>query len=175
MGRKRLARKYWILSVALPSILVLDQIIKAVVERTVPLYGSIPVIPGFFSITNIRNTGAAFGLFGGNATIFRTLFFTAVTVGALVLILVIFKKIRENRILLPLSLVMIMAGAVGNLVDRIRLGYVTDFLDFYWRAYHWPAFNIADSAITVGVLLLFIDNLLPQRKEGGAEAAPRDG
>jgi signal peptidase II len=93
----------------------------------------------------------------------------AITVGASILILFIFRKIRENQVLVPLSLAMIMAGALGNLVDRIRWGYVIDFLDLYWRSYHWPAFNVADSAITVGVLLLFLDNLLLHKKEGDSD------
>ncbi len=165
MWRKKLTRKHWILCFTLPSILALDQLTKAVVKYAIPLYRSISVIPGFFSITHVKNTGAAFGLFAGSIHAVRTLFFVAITVGALVLIFFIFRKIRGDRALLPLSLAMIMAGALGNLVDRIRWGYVVDFLDFYWRTYHWPAFNISDSAITVGVLLLFVDNLFLHRKD----------
>ncbi len=163
MGRKRLTRKHLILGIALTALLVLDQWIKAVVVRTIPLHESMPVIPGLFDITHVRNTGAAFGLFAGEISHFRTLFFVALTIGALIVICLVFRRVEENRVVLPLSLGMIMAGAVGNLVDRVRLGYVTDFLDFYWHGHHWPAFNIADSAITVGVILLFIDNLFPRR------------
>lgn len=169
MGRKKLTRKHWILCLGLPIIFVLDQGTKAVVNHTVPLYESIPVIRGFFSITHIKNTGAAFGLLGGDMSPVRTLFFMGITFGALVLIFFIFRKIKENRVLVPLSLAMIMAGALGNLVDRIRWGYVTDFLDFYWRGSHWPAFNIADSAITVGVALLFIENLFGHKRESEPE------
>lgn len=160
MWRKKLTRKHWILWIALTSIFALDQLIKAVVENGIPLYGSIPVIRGFFSITHVRNTGAAFGLFAGDIGPFRTLFFVTITIGAIILIFFVFRRIKGNRALAPLSLAMILAGAMGNLVDRIRWGYVIDFLDFYWREYHWPAFNIADSAITVGVFLLFIENVL---------------
>lgn len=166
---KKLTRKHLILCFALPFILVLDQVIKAWVKHTVPLYGSIPVIHGFFSITYVKNTGVAFGLFAGDASPVRILFFIFITIGALILIFFIFRKIKGNRVLVPLSLAMIMAGAIGNLVDRIRWGYVIDFLDFYWQPYHWPAFNIADSAITVGVFLLLIENLLLHRRERESE------
>lgn len=161
-----MTRKHKILWITLPLVLFLDQLIKYLVEGAVPLYESIPVISGFFSITHVKNTGAAFGLFAGGISPFRTLFFGAITIGALIVIFLIFRRIREERILVPLSLAMIMAGAVGNLVDRIRWGYVTDFLDFYWREYHWPAFNIADSAITVGVFLLLFENLFLSGKRG---------
>jgi signal peptidase II len=169
MGRKRLTRKHWILCVTLPLVFALDQGAKAVVEHTVPLYESVPVIRDFFSITHVKNTGAAFGLFAGNTGSFRTLFFVTITVAALIVLFLIFNRTREDRILVPLSLAMIMAGAMGNLVDRIRWGYVIDFLDVYWRAYHWPAFNVADSAITVGVFLLFIENVLPRKKKPESE------
>ena len=170
MWRKRFTRKYGILCFALTIIFALDQASKAVVQHTVPLYGSIPVIRGFFNLTYVKNTGAAFGLFAGDTNAFRTLFFVTITVGALVLIFWLFRRIKEDRVLIPLSFAMIIAGAVGNLVDRIRWGYVIDFLDFYWQTYHWPAFNIADSAITVGVALLFIENLFPRRRCGSLEA-----
>jgi signal peptidase II len=157
--KKQLSRKHWVLWISLVSILLLDQATKMVVEYTVPLYRSIPVIRDFFDITHIKNPGAAFGLFAGDVGLGRTLFFTIFTGAAIVLILVMFRRIDGNRVLLPLCLGMILAGAIGNLVDRFRSGYVTDFLDFYWNQYHWPAFNIADSAITGGIFLLIIEVL----------------
>ncbi len=169
----RFTRKHWILCSALLLILALDQGTKAAVEYAVPLYGSIPVIHGFFSITHVKNTGAAFGLFAGDTSLVRTVFFISITIGAIILILFVFRKIRGNRVLVPLSLAMITAGAVGNLLDRIRWGHVLDFLDFHWHGYHWPAFNIADSAITVGVFLLLIENLFFAKKERGSEEADR--
>lgn len=165
MWRERLTRKHKIFWIALLIVLLLDQIIKYVVERAVPLYASIPVIGGFFNITHVRNTGAAFGFFAGDVNLLRTLFFIVVTIGALIVIFFIFRRIGGAMILVPLSLAMIVAGAIGNLVDRIRLGYVTDFLDFYWHGYHWPAFNVADSAITVGVFLLLFENLFLHRRK----------
>jgi len=166
MKGKKLTRKHWAFCISLPMVFALDQATKALVERTVPLYESIIVVPGLFSITHVKNTGAAFGLFAGHAGALRTLFFGAITVGALMLILLIFRTVKEKRILAPLCLGMIMAGALGNLVDRIRWGFVIDFIDVYWKTYHWPAFNIADSAITVGILLVLVENLLLHRKTG---------
>lgn len=169
MKGKKFTRKRWVFCLSLPMFFALDQATKAFVERTVPLYESIVVVSGLFSITHVKNTGAAFGLFAGHASVFRTLFFVVITVGALMLILLIFRSVKEKRVLVPLSLGMITAGALGNLVDRIRWGYVIDFLDVYWRTHHWPAFNIADSAITVGILLVLVENLLLHRKESSSQ------
>jgi signal peptidase II len=167
--RIKFDRKHWILWIVLPLIFACDQVSKAVVEHSVPLYESIPVIGGFFSITHVRNTGAAFGFLAGGTSPFRTLFFVAITIGALIVIFLIFRRIKGNMVLIPLSLAMVIAGAIGNLVDRIRWGYVIDFLDLYWREYHWPAFNIADSAITAGVSLLLIENLFIHGKKRDSE------
>ncbi len=164
MLSRGLTRKHWILWIALPLVLACDWITKYAVQHLVPLYGATPVIGGVFNLTYVKNTGAAFGLFAGDINPFRTVFFAAITIGAVGVIFLIFRRVKENAVLAPLSLAMIMAGAIGNLVDRIRWGYVIDFLDFHWHEYHWPAFNVADSAITVGVILLLIENLFLQRK-----------
>ena len=174
MWPERFARKHWVFGLVLPCVLLLDQLTKVVVERRVALHESIAVIGGFFNITHVKNTGAAFGLFAGHANAFRSVFFVAITIGAVILILVIFRRIRQDRILVPLSLAMITAGALGNLVDRIRWGHVIDFLDVYWRAYHWPAFNVADSAITVGILLLLVENLFFDRRKPVTEDVPEN-
>jgi signal peptidase II len=158
MGRENLCRKHWILFITLPVVLALDQVTKCLVIHSVPLHRSIPLIRGFFNITHVKNTGAAFGVLAGHTSPVRTLFFTAITIGALALMILIYRKVRANRVLVPLCLAMIMAGALGNMVDRIRWGYVIDFLDLYWRTYRWPAFNVADSAITIGICLLFFDS-----------------
>jgi signal peptidase II len=166
MKAKKHTRKHWVFGISLPLVFALDQATKAWVERTVPLYESIIVVPGLFNITHVKNTGVAFGLFAGHASTLRTLFFGAITLGALMLILLVFRTVKEKRILAPLCLGMIMAGALGNLVDRIRWGFVIDFMDLHWKTYHWPAFNVADSAITVGILLVLMENLLLHRKTG---------
>lgn len=141
--------------------LVLDQASKIYVDRSMTLYQSIPVIDGFFNIFYIRNKGAAFS-FLSNVS-WRLPFFVAVSTIASLVILIALHKLREDQKFAQVSLALIFAGAVGNLIDRIRLGEVIDFLDVYWRTYHWPAFNIADSCICIGVALLALDMLREER------------
>jgi signal peptidase II len=127
------------------------------------LYESIPVVPGFFHLTYVRNPGAAVGLFAGRAESFRKPFFLLVTLVALGGILLAVRKLSAQRRWMLASLALIFGGAAGNLVDRVRWGEVVDFLDVFWRSYHWPAFNVADSAITVGIVMLLAEELLPKR------------
>ena len=150
-----------LLGVSVVSLLA-DQLTKAYIDRSMDLHHSIPVIDGLFSITYVRNKGAAFGFLAN--TSYRIPFFIFVSVVAVVVILVAFYKLRDDQRLAMVSLAMILSGAVGNLIDRIRLGEVIDFLDVYWKGYHWPAFNIADSAICVGVFLLAIDMFLEEKR-----------
>lgn len=144
--------------------LVADQISKLFIHATMTLHQSIPVLDGLFSITYLRNRGAAFS-FLSNAS-WRIPFFIAVTLVAAVVILVALRKLREDQRLAQVSLAMIFSGAVGNLIDRVRLGEVIDFLDVYWKSYHWPAFNVADSLICVGVALVALDMLREDRRQG---------
>jgi signal peptidase II len=134
-------------------ILVLDQLTKMIVDRTMSLHQSIPIIDGFFSLTYVRNTGAAFGIFAGSHEAFRLPFLILVSVIALGFVVVMLKRLRDEKTGLITALSFIIGGAIGNLVDRVLYGEVIDFLDFYWSNYHWPAFNVADSCITVGVLI----------------------
>lgn len=170
-------RKYAILAILTTIIIVLDQLTKyAVVERF--RYGeSIPVIPGFFSLTYIRNTGAAFGLLAHANPAFRIPFFVIVPIVALVAIGFIFRKIPDRDVKLSSALSLVIGGAVGNLIDRVMLNYVVDFLDFHWKyQYHFPAFNVADMAICVGVGILMLDLLTQPNPETGAPldaSAPR--
>jgi len=153
---------YRIFSIVTAVSLVLDQVTKIVVDRTMTLYQSIPVIDGLFSITYMRNKGAAFSFL---ATFdYRRPFFIAVTLVAMVAIAVTFRKLRDDQRLTAVSLSLIFSGAVGNLIDRVRLGEVIDFLDVYWKTHHWPAFNVADSAICVGVALLAFDMIREERR-----------
>ncbi len=116
-------------------------------------YEAIAVIPGAFNLVNWLNTGAAFGIFSSGAAANRILLI-AVTIVSLVVIGFLIRTARtENDKITTFALSLIGGGAVGNLIDRVRLGSVIDFLDFYTGSYHWPAFNIADSAITIGVIL----------------------
>ena len=135
------------------TILVLDQLTKMIVDRTMSLHQSIPIIDGFFSLTYVRNTGAAFGIFSGSHEAFRLPFLILVSVLALGFVVVMLKRLRDEETGLITALSFIIGGAIGNLVDRVLYGEVIDFLDFYWSNYHWPAFNVADSCITVGVLI----------------------
>lgn len=138
------------------SVLVLDQITKILVDRMMPLHHTIEIIPNFAALTYLRNTGAAFGILAGELSFYRVAFFTAVTLAALACILYLLKLTRPEKKLTLLSLSLILGGAVGNLIDRLRLGEVIDFILLHWYDLHWPAFNVADSAISIGVVLLII-------------------
>ena len=127
------------------------------------LYDSIPIIDNFFHITYVRNKGAAFS-FLSNAS-WRLPFFITVSIIAALVILIAFRKLRDDQILAQVSLAMIFSGAIGNLIDRVRLGEVIDFLDAHWYRHHWPAFNVADSLICVGVLLLALDMMLEEKRQ----------
>jgi signal peptidase II len=146
--------KYGVFAIPAAGILALDQLTKYWIDSSMAIHDTITVLSGFFSITYVRNPGAAFGFLAGASPMFRYAFFAAVNVVAIVLILSYIRKAgeKESRMILGLSL--IMAGAVGNLIDRIRFGEVVDFLDFYIGSVHWPAFNVADSSITVGAFFL---------------------
>lgn len=137
------------------AVLALDQATKLYIDRRFSLYESVTVIENFFNITYVRNKGAAFGILADNA--FRVPFFITVACIAAVGILWYLRKLGEGQKLHVLALSLVFSGAVGNLIDRVRFGEVIDFLDVHWFQHHWPAFNVADSAICVGVGLLLLD------------------
>jgi signal peptidase II len=118
-----------------------------------PIYHSIAVIPGFFNLTHIRNPGGAFGFMAAGSQGLRNLLFLGVSALAMGLIVFFYRSTPKTHPALASALAMIFGGAVGNLIDRLRFGEVVDFLDLYLGAYHWPAFNVADSAITVGITI----------------------
>lgn len=139
-------------------VVALDQITKYIVEKQIRMYEVVTVIPGFFNLTHVRNRGAAFGVLSGDHGWWRMAFFVAVTLIALGVIAALIRKTHERLLVVAFSL--IAGGAIGNnLIDRIRFGEVVDFIEWYYRSFHWPSFNIADSAITIGVGLLVIDML----------------
>ena len=146
-------RKIALIGMVAGAVLVLDQATKALVLKHLPLGESLPVIPGFFGLTHVHNPGGAFGFLSGMSAEFRGLLFVAVSLLAVGLILYFYWQTPVRQSLLAVGLSLIFGGAVGNLVDRIRFGIVVDFLDLYAGELHWPAFNVADSAITVGVLI----------------------
>lgn len=142
------------------GVLLLDQATKQVIIRTIRLGQSIPVVPGFFDLAFVVNPGAAFGFLATLSERVRNPFFIAISVAAAVLILLYhWRYVRTDR-LISVALSLVLGGAVGNLVDRLRYGLVVDFLDVHIYQYHWPAFNVADSAISVGVGLMLLDMLL---------------
>jgi signal peptidase II len=147
--------KVRLLTLVSGTILVLDQITKVLVDQTMALYQSFEVIPNFAHLTYLRNTGAAFGFMAGGRSSLRMVFFILISAVAIVCISYLLKSLRREQRTLTISLSMILGGALGNLIDRMRLGEVIDFIDLHWYDVHWPAFNVADSAITIGVILLF--------------------
>ena len=138
------------------AVLLLDRITKWAIAQTIPLEDAVNIVPGFFRLTHLENTGAAFSLFADSSSPFRTTLLIAFSVAALSVVSVLLWKDRRVFHSGTLALSLILGGAVGNLWDRIANGKVTDFLDFYIGIHHWPPFNIADSAIVVGALLLFM-------------------
>jgi signal peptidase II len=155
-------------------VILLDQLTKAWIMATLRLHEGYPVVDGFFNIIHVRNPGAAFGFLAAAPPVFRSIFFIAVTAAAILIILQYLRKARVEELSLVVALALIIAGAVGNLIDRIRFGEVVDFLDVFVGRYHWPAFNVADSAITTGAILLAVI-LLGRRKDGSERRGSGDG
>ena len=137
----------------------LDQASKIAIDKSFQLYESIAIIPSFFNLTYVHNTGAAFS-FLSEAGGWQRWFFAVLAIVMSVIMTIWLTRLKENETLLAVALSLILGGAIGNLIDRLFYGYVIDFLDFYYGTYHWPAFNIADSAITIGVALMLIDSLM---------------
>jgi signal peptidase II len=151
--------------------LLLDQLSKIYIDRTFELFQSLPVIENFFHITYLRNPGAAFGILADNSI--RLPFFISISVIASLGILWYLRRVRADDRWQQLALGLIFSGALGNLIDRVRLGEVIDFLDVHWYRHHWPAFNLADSGICVGVGIILLCSLRDerQRKKSAAGGA----
>ncbi len=152
----RARRNYTLLTLPALVVILLDQVSKYVVLRAIELHESIPLISGIFSLVHTRNRGMAFGLLNRPGSDFSFYFLVGATFAAVVLLLFWFTRLKDGEGKLVLGLSLILGGAIGNLIDRLRLGEVIDFLDFHIGPYHWPAFNIADSAITVGTFWIVI-------------------
>ncbi len=136
-------------------VFILDQATKWLAVTFIGAHGVIKVMP-FFDLVLVHNTGAAFG-FLSQAGGWQNVFFVAVAIVISTVILVMTYRLGAKDRLLAVALMLVLGGALGNLIDRLRFGYVVDFLDVYYQAWHWPAFNVADSAITIGALLLILD------------------
>jgi signal peptidase II len=141
------------------AVVVLDQIVKAIVRSTFELHESVVVIPSFFNLTRVHNYGAAFGLMNAAEFPFKTVVLSIVATLALGALSWYGATLPAEQRLARLGLALIIGGAAGNLIDRLRSGYVVDFVDLYWRDWHFWAFNVADAAITVGVSLMILDLL----------------
>jgi signal peptidase II len=146
-------------------IIALDQITKAAVSSKFSLYESCEVISGILNLVYVINPGAAFGFMAGASAAFRYIFFIGITLIAIALIIYYLIKYKTGSMMIVTALTLIFAGAVGNLIDRIRFGAVVDFIDVYIGTWHWPAFNVADSAISVGAVLMIWKMLVNRRKE----------
>ncbi|OQY16294.1 MAG: signal peptidase II [Desulfobacteraceae bacterium 4572_35.1] len=149
-----MVQRYRLLMLVFAIIVPVDQLTKIYIDSTMQLHQSYTVVEHFFNISYVLNTGAAFGILADNTL--RVPLLSGVALLALFIILWIFKRV-DGRHLQRFALALVFSGAIGNLIDRLRLGAVIDFLDVHWYQYHWPAFNVADSAITVGVALLVLD------------------
>ncbi|WP_448871997.1 signal peptidase II [Desulfobulbus propionicus] len=146
------------------TVLCLDQASKFWIMHHFVLHESRVVIPDLFNLTYLTNNGAAFSLLAGQPALWRQVFFLGTATVALVCIWVAQRSYGRRSLWYTVALALIAGGAIGNMVDRFRFGFVIDFLDVYVGSSHWPAFNIADSAITVGVILFIVKNLLFDRK-----------
>jgi signal peptidase II len=145
------------------ALVVIDQLTKLLVLQRIPLHDTVPVIPGLLNLTNVRNTGAAFGMLNGSDFAYKPLVVAGLAIVALLGILWYAQKFAGDAWPARYGFVLIVAGALGNLIDRVTLGYVVDFVDFYFGTWHFWAFNVADSAITIGAILFAADTLFSRR------------
>lgn len=148
------------------AVVFLDQWTKWMAARSLWLHRSVEIVSGLFSLTLVHNDGMAFGLFSGEHSAYKAIFLSTMSAAALVLIVYYATRIPLSQRWLHTGLALIFGGALGNLIDRFRLGYVIDYLDFHWKGYSWPAFNVADSCISIGMGLLIADFLLGLRRKG---------
>lgn len=162
-----LRNKYLFLFVVSSALIVIDQYTKLMVTLHIPLNYSMEVVEGFFNLTHIRNSGVAFGIFSDQHSELKPYLLIFVSIIAIVAILVIFHQTGNNKRMVQTGLVLVFSGAIGNLIDRVLHKEVIDFLDFFVDNHHWPAFNVADSCITIGVMLMAADMLV-----GGEASSP---
>lgn len=148
------------LEFVLPMLIVaVDQATKAMVRASVPVHDSVTIIPGFLDITHALNSGAAFGILNGADFPFKTVIIALIATAALIGVGMYAASLSHHQLVARIGLALIIGGAAGNLIDRVLAGWVVDFVDVYWRTYHFWAFNVADSAISVGVTMLILDML----------------
>ena len=158
-------KKYWILLIVFLVVIALDQSTKLMIQQTLPLHKTVEIIPGFFNLIHVRNTGGAFGIFGGEKGPVGSVLFVVASLIAVGILVVLFLRVKEHEKTLAFSLALLLSGAIGNLLDRLSYGEVIDFLDFHVSLYHWPAFNVADSAISIGIGLMALELLIKEQKK----------
>lgn len=146
------------------AVLVADQWTKAWIEKVLPVGGVREIIPGLFNLTHVRNDGVAFGLFASHDGAWKVWLLAGLALAAIALVLGLLRSTPEDQPVSLVALGLVLGGAVGNLLDRVMSGAVTDFLDFYRGSYHWHNFNVADAAISVGIGLLLLDSLVLSRR-----------
>lgn len=171
-SRPRQGPYYLILAGVGLGIILLDQATKAWIHGSLRLHESIEIAEGFFAITYIRNPGAAFGLLANLDPRVRFYFFVTVSCVALVVLGIFFSRTPRQDRWTQVGLSSVCGGAVGNLIDRLRFGEVIDFMDFSIGTYHWPAFNVADSAISIGLVLLVLQLIFRSQGETAAKGRP---
>lgn len=159
--------RFWSLSLLISALIIIDQLTKGAIQQSFAFGETKVIIDGFFSLAHVHNTGAAFGFGADGHILMRQLLFLALPVIFCGYIFYLLVKTLKGPFYMSLAYALILAGATGNLIDRFTLGYVVDFLMFYWKteANHFPAFNVADSCITVAGFLLVIDFLIQAKKK----------
>ncbi len=160
-----MSRPSWFYHAVVAILVALDQLTKALVVKKIFLYQKVEVIPGFANLTRVHNRGVIFGALANLEHPVGRLLLTLVSFVALAVVIIYYLKTPAAEKVFKFSFALILAGAVGNLVDRIFRGYVVDFIDLYLGRHHWPFFNLADSCITLGGLLLIFSLILPSRRK----------
>jgi signal peptidase II len=141
------------------TIVIVDQLTKALVRATLPIHDSVTIVPGLMDFTHVRNSGAAFGILNYAEFPFKTVVIAMIATAALVGVGLYAASLAHHQLVARIGLALIIGGAAGNLIDRVVIGSVVDFVDVYWRTHHFWAFNVADSAISVGVAIMILDML----------------
>jgi signal peptidase II len=154
--------KTWVLPL---SIVIVDQATKWLVVERLPLYEDVPLIPGLLSLQHVRNSGAVFGFLSSTAFPGKPYIFALLSGVALFALAYYARTIPAEEKLPRFALSLVIGGAIGNLIDRIRFGYVVDFVKMYWDTHVWPNYNVADSAISIGLVLLIVDSFRPRARE----------
>jgi len=162
---------YFLVSV---GVLVLDRITKTLVENHLPLYQSETIIPGYFDLTHTRNTGVAFGFLANSQSAWVPYFLTLISAIALVIILFFSLRQSVGNWKLQWGLMLVLGGAAGNLYDRVQYGYVIDFIDVFYKSYHWPTFNVADASISFGIGMLMLEILTQKPQFDAGKTLPAE-